>query len=126
MMNLLLVIVFVLVGVTTLFNISNRQNKAEQNGAQARELLTQIDDVLREGLDSWPKMGNRIEFTRWCIQEHRRLAREPYASANAELAHVYDELNETTTMLQKRNAEYEELHRRLAEIDNHTCQCPTG
>lgn len=41
---------------------------------RAREALRSIDEILREGLDAWPKIGDRAEFARWCLQEHRTKA----------------------------------------------------
>lgn len=59
-----------------------RAMKAEENLERARKVLGEVDDVLREGLEVWPKIPDRIEWTRWCIREHRRLAAGLPASEN--------------------------------------------
>ena len=59
-----------------------RAKKAEEQLERARKVLGEVDDVLREGLECWPKIADRIAWTRWCIREHRRLAAGLPASEN--------------------------------------------
>lgn len=44
--------------------------------SRAREAITTMGDALREGLTDWPRIADRAEFVRWCIQEHKRIAVE--------------------------------------------------
>jgi len=44
---------------------------AGQTMARTRSMLRQIDDVVRQGLPAWPKIADRVEFIRECIQMHR-------------------------------------------------------
>lgn len=39
--------------------------------ARDRALLDQIDGAVREGLHAWPRIMDRVEFVRACIQQHR-------------------------------------------------------
>ncbi len=45
---------------------------AGTTAAWCRKTLQEIDDAVREGLDGWPRMMDRVGFVRWCVAEHRR------------------------------------------------------
>jgi hypothetical protein len=41
---------------------------------RARTLLNEIDDAVKEGLNVWPRISDRVEFVRVCVQMHREQA----------------------------------------------------
>lgn len=48
----------------------------EQTISRMRGMLNDIDEVVRTGLSSWPRMMDRVEFVRECIQLHREAGQQ--------------------------------------------------